>query len=236
MEHISVPAKLVAKNPDKISFEEAAAIPMVGMTALQGFKRLTIQKEKPIFIAGGAGGVGTILIKLLLANGNTNIYTTAGNKDSINHLKGIGISESNIINYKNEDVIDVLINKVGHFEYVIDLVGGTMSEICAELVAVFGTYMDVTFLATEKAKEQLFDKATTVLNIANYAPSLKDSEEKFEYYGNALQELFDKIEKDIISPTEINIVGTLSVETVQNAHLKLENNQTNGKKLIMMIE
>ncbi|WP_413512382.1 quinone oxidoreductase family protein [Myroides odoratus] len=235
-ELISVPAKLVSKNPDKLSFEEAAAIPMVGMTALQGFNRVTIPKDKPIFLTGGAGGVGTILIKLLLANGNTNIYTTAGNKDSINHLKNIGISENNIINYKEEDLIEVLRNKVGHFEYVIDLVGGKMSEIAAELVAVFGMYMDVTFLATEKAKEQLFDKATTILNIANYAPALKNSETRFEYYGNALRELFDKIEKDIISPTKINIVGKLSVETVQKAHLMMENNQTNGKKLIMIIE
>ncbi|MBL1409943.1 quinone oxidoreductase family protein [Sphingobacterium faecale] len=235
-EFISVPAKLLAKNPDKISFEEAAAIPMVGMTALQSFKRVTIPREKPIFIAGGAGGVGTIFIKLLLANGNMNIYTTAGNNKSISHLKSIGIRKKNIINYKNEDVIDVLSKKNGQFEYVIDLVGGTMSEICVELITVFGTYIDVTFLATEKAKEQLFDKATTILNIANYAPALKNSDEKFEYYGNALQELFDKIEKDIISPTEINIVGKLSIETVQKAHLMMENNQTNGKKLIMTID
>lgn len=235
-EFISVPAKLLSKNPNKISFEEAAAIPMVGMTALQGFHRVNIPKEKPIFIAGGAGGVGTILIKMLLANGNTNIYTTAGNKNSVNHLKDIGVKESNIINYKNEGLIDLLISKVGHFEYVIDLVGGRMSEICAELVTVFGTYMDVTSIATEKAKEQLFDKATTILNIANYAPALKNSEEKFEYYGNALRELFDKIEKDIISPTEINVVGKLSVESVQKAHLMMENNQTNGRKLIMTID
>ena len=235
-EFISVPSKLLAKNPSKLSFLQATAIPMVGMTAFQCFNRITIPKEKPIFIAGGAGGVGTILIKLLIANGNQNIFTTAGNDESITHLKNIGVNESNIINYKKEDILTVLKEKVEVFDYVIDLVGGKMSEICAELVNVFGTYVDITFLTTEKAKETLFDKATTVVNIANYAPTLKSGSEKFEYYGNALRTLFDKIEQNIISPTEINVIGTLSVNTVQTAHQLMEDNQTNGKKIVMMIE
>jgi NADPH2:quinone reductase len=126
--------------------------------------------------------------------------------------------------------------KIGYFEYVFDLVGGNISEMCAELIDVFGTYAGITFLTTDHAKEILFDKATKVINVANYAPTLKSSSEKFEYYGNALKELFEKIEKNIISPTEIDIVGTLTVETVQNAHLRMENNLTNGRKLIMTIK
>lgn len=235
-EFISVPSKLVAKNPSKLSFEQATAIPMVGMTALQCFNRIVIPKEKPIFITGGAGGVGTILIKLLISNGNFNIYTTSGNNQSKVHLKNIGVNESNIINYKKEDIVIVLKEMVGDFDYAIDLVGGKMSEISADLLNVFGIYVDVTFLATEKAKETLFDKATSIINIANYAPTLKSGSEKFEYYENALKELFDKIEQNTISPTEINVIGTLSVETVQKAHHLMENNLTNGKKLIMTIE
>lgn len=236
-EFISVPAKLIAKIPSKITFEEASAVPMVGMTALQCFKRILVPKEKSILITGGAGGVGTILINLLLANGNKNIYTTAGNNESINHLKKIGLNEKNIVDYKNEDVIKSVKskNKNESFEYVIDLVGGKMSEICAELIDVFGTYLDVTSLTTQNAKELLFDKATTIVNIANYAPTLKTGSGKFEYYGSTLKELFDKIEKNIITTTEIKVVGNLSVETVQKAHQLMENNQTKGKKLVMSI-
>lgn len=235
-EYISVPSKLIAKNPPGLTFEQAAAMPMVGMTALQCFNRVVVPKEKPVFIAGGAGGVGTVLIKLLLANGNANVYTTAGNHESIEHLKNIGLSESRIINYKEEDIIKVLKERVGDFEFVIDLVGGKISEICAKLVDVFGTYIDVTFLATDSAKELLFDKATTVVNIANYAPTLKEGSEPLEYYGNALGELFDKVKNHIISPTAINVVGSLGVETVQKAHRLMENNQTKGKKLIMSVD
>lgn len=235
-EFTSVPAELVAKKPEKLTYEQATAIPMVGMTALQCFKRVVIPKDKAIFITGGAGGVGTILIKLLLANGNKNIYTTSGNKDSTNHLKNIGINENNIVDYRKDNITNMLKAKNGNFEYVVDLVGGPMSEICAELIDVFGTYVDITFLATEKAKETLFDKATTIINITNYAPTLKNTSDKYEYYGNALKELFDKIDKDIITAPEVAIIGDLSVENVQKAHLILENNQTRGKKIVMTVE
>ena len=237
-EFISVPAKLLAKNPPGLSFAQATAIPNVGMTALQVFNRAGIPKNKSIFIAGGAGGVGTILIKLLLANGNKNIYTTAGNNESINHLKNIGLREDNIINYRTGNILKILKEKNNneYFEYTIDLVGGKMSEVCAELTAVFGTYINVAFLATKNARDLLFDKATTVVNIANYAMMLINDPEKLEFYGNALKEIFDKVNENIITSTEINIVGNLSVETVQKAHQLLESNQTKGKKLVMLVE
>lgn len=234
-EFISVPEKLVAKNPANTTFEEASAIPMVGMTALQCFKRVIIPKHEAVFISGGAGGVGTILIKLLIANGNNAIFTTAGSTESIAHLKKLGIDESHIINYKKDDVVTALKAKKEYFKFTIDLVGGKMSEVCADLVDVFGTYVNVTYLSTDCANELLFDKATTIVNIANYAPSLKNNSDTFEYYKNTLNELFDRLEKNIISPTEINVIGGLTVETVQTAHMLMENNQTKGKKLIMSI-
>jgi NADPH:quinone reductase-like Zn-dependent oxidoreductase len=235
-EFISVPAALVAKTPSKISFEQAAAIPLVGLTAWQCFSRVVIPTYEPIFIAGGAGGVGTILIKLLLANGNSNIYTTAGNAESIHHLENIGVVKNNIIDYNKEDVVAWLRSKNKLFKYAFDLVGNKMSEVCAELLDVFGTYFDVTFRATPKARELLFGKAATIANIANYASALRQETGKLAYYGNTLNELFEKINSNIISPAEINIVGNLSVETVQKAHLLMENNETKGKKLVMTME
>ncbi|MFT3979975.1 MAG: NADP-dependent oxidoreductase [Ferruginibacter sp.] len=238
-EFISIPAELIAKIPSGISFEDAAALPMAGMTALQCFNRAFtfIPKEKPIFITGGAGGVGTMLIKLLLENGNNHIYTTAGNSDSIQHLKNIGLAENNILDYRKEDMIESLKSAAGvkYFDYVADLVGGKISETAGELVSVFGTYVDVTNLLTQKARELLFDKASTVVHIANYAPALITDGSMFKYYGNMLDELFSKIVQQSITPAPINIIGNLSVESVQKAHRLMENNETKGKKLVMTI-
>lgn len=236
-EYISVPAQMLAKNPVNLTFEQAAATPMVGMTALQCFNRLAIPQDNSVFIAGGAGGVGTILIKLLLEAGNNNIYTTAGNTESIRHLKNIGIAEDNIINYTKESLVPSLraANNDESFDFVIDLVGNEMSEVSSELGKVFGTYADVTHFLTKKAGETLFDKAATIVNIANYAPASFDTKEKYSYYGILLKELFDRFEKNIISPAEVNIIGGLNLETVKKAHAMMEQNQARGKKLVMCI-
>ena len=237
-EFISVPQYLLAKNPENLTYEQATAIPLVGMTALQCFKRVAIPGDKPVFISGGAGGVGSILIKLLLANGNRQIFTTGGNEESIGQLLYLGLTENQIINYKTEELLSLLREKTetGYFEYVIDLVGGNMSEICAELVDIFGTYVDVSFLTTSKAREHLFGKATTIVNIANYAQALKTEKNNLRYYGKSLEDLFDRIQRNEITPASIHVVGDLSVETVKKAHMLMEENQTKGKKLIMKIE
>lgn len=233
-ELISVPQELVAKNPERLSYEEAAALPMVGMTALQCFKRAAVPDHKKIFIAGGAGGVGTMLIKLLRANGHQHIYTSAGNLQSRDHLIALGLQRDHIVNYNEADLVAVL--GEGDFDHVIDIVGGKMSDICAKLVSVYGTYVDVTFLATDTARELLFDKATQIINIANYAQSFSKAEDRFSYYGTTLKELFHEIENGTIAPTNIAIMGNLSVETVSKAHLLLEGNKTNGKKLVMTVK
>lgn len=236
--HISIPVQLLAKNPASLSFEQAAALPMAGMTALQCLKRVTMPKDKAIGITGGAGGVGTILIKLLLAYGHQHIYTTAGNADSIGHLKQLGLPEDHIIDYKRDDVLTAMRtrSKLEHFGYIIDLVGGPLSETFAALLDVFGTYVDVTQLTTAHARETLFDKAATIVNIANYAPALKSGTASLAYYGDALGELFDKIERQLITPAPVDVLGNFSVATVQQAHLMMEQNQAKGKKLVMVMD
>jgi len=234
---ISVPVELIAKIPPNITFEQAAAIPMVGMTALQCFNRVPVPKDSFVFIVGGAGGVGTILIKLLLAKGHKNLYTTAGNKESKTHLMQLGLPESHIVDYTKEDILSFLRKASGqdYFHFVFDLVGGNMSEIATELIEVFGTYVDVTFLTTAEAKTTLFDKAANVVHVANYAPALLYGKNQLSYYGTSLNDLFTKMKEQIITPSKIHIVGDLSVETVQKAHLLMENNQTKGKKLVMTV-
>ena len=63
-EYVTVPEKEVITKPSTISFEEAAAIPMAAMTALQALRKGNIQKGQQVLIVGCAGGVGTFAIQL----------------------------------------------------------------------------------------------------------------------------------------------------------------------------
>jgi len=233
-EYISVPHQIVARKPSNISFEEAAALPISSLTAMQCCNRLKISTEESVFISGGAGGVGSVLIKLLLSQGITRIVTTAGNAESRQQLLNVGLQPHQIVDYKAANAISLIIqgNRNQLFDYSIDLVGRQMSVLCSNLIRLNGTYVDVTSVTTEEARENLFNIGAVVYNISNYAYSLKGN---FTYYGELLDRVKNLVERGTISPSPINVLGEFELNTVKKAHALMEGNQTQGRKLIMRI-
>ncbi len=68
----------------------------------------------------------------------------------------------------------------------------------------------------------MFVKATTAINLTNYAYSINGNNADTNLYSKNLTILFDKIKDGIIAPPEGKIVGNLSMETVKFANQKLE--------------
>lgn len=64
-EYVTVPEKLMALKPSNLSFEQVAAVPMAGVTALQGLRDYgKIQAGQNVLIQGAAGGVGTFAVQI----------------------------------------------------------------------------------------------------------------------------------------------------------------------------
>lgn len=231
-EYISVPEAIVSFKPNNISFEQAAAIPSTGLTSLQIFNRLKLNSENTVLVTGATGGVGSFLIKILLAHNIQQITATVGSEENRQILLNLGLKNHQIINYKEENLIGNILkaNNDQPFEYGIDLVGNYMSEVTAEVLKINGTYVDVTALVTKDAHEALFNKGTMIMNISNYAYG---KIKKYDYYKNSLFEIKKLIENETIPPPQYKIVGNLSLDTVMQAHSILKNNQTQGHKLIM---
>jgi NADPH:quinone reductase len=237
-EYIVLPEEIVSIKPKTLNFNEAASIPVAGLTAIQTVERLSPASNDSVFISGGAGGVGSMVIRLLLHKGITRIFTTAGNADSREKILSYGIADKSIIDYKERGVAERLISLNGNhkFDFCIDTVGDSMSEICAEVLKVNGVYADVTFLATDSARAKLFNKGTTVVNVSNYAYGIEGDREKMKYYHNKLDLLKQQLDNKSLPLTTVKNIGKLSVETVREAHVLLESNQSNGNKLVMEID
>lgn len=231
-EYIAVPEAIVSFKPKNISFEQAAAIPSAGLTSLQIYNRLKLNPDNTVLVTGATGGVGSFLIKLLLAHNIRQITTTVGSEENRQILLRLGLKDHQIINYKEKNLIENIVkaNNDKPFEYGIDLVGNYMSEVTAEVLKINGTYVDVTALVTKEAHEALFNKGTLIMNISNYTYGMV---KKYEYYKNSLLEIKKLIENETILPPQYKIVGNLSLDTVLQAHSILKNNQTQGHKLIM---
>ncbi len=106
-EFIAVNENDVALKPKNISFEEAASIPLVGLTVWQAFvKKAKLKQGQKVFIQAGSGGVGTIAIQLAKYLGATVATTTS--KDNFELVKSLGADVA--INYKTQDFETILKN------------------------------------------------------------------------------------------------------------------------------
>ena len=235
-EEIVVPEALVVRKPANLNFNQSAAIPLVGLTAVQAVLRCPFEPMDKIFVAGGAGGVGSMIVRLLKLKGARNIFSTAGNEESRNQLLSMGLSEDQVHDYRDAQIVENLLSAAGgEMDVCFDTVGEKMSEISADIIKIEGVYADITFLATEAARDNLFGKGVTILNISNYAHALDGVTGKLNFYRENLDFLRQKLESDELAATPIEVVGDLSVETVAKAHDLLEKNLTRGKKLVMEI-
>jgi NADPH:quinone reductase-like Zn-dependent oxidoreductase len=104
-EYIAMNEADVALKPKNLSMEEAASIPLVGLTAWQALvERANLKKGQKVFIQAGSGGVGTFAIQLAKHIGAT-VATTAS-AASAGLVKGLGADV--VIDYRKDDFEKVL--------------------------------------------------------------------------------------------------------------------------------
>nr|WP_263323144.1 NADP-dependent oxidoreductase [Neobacillus sp. Marseille-Q6967] len=138
-EYIAIHEDDIALKPKNLSFEEAASIPLVGLTSYQALTDiLQLQKGQKILIQAGAGGVGTFAIQLAKLMGAT-VATTASEAGA-NLVKYLGANE--IINYKTEKFEEILKN----YDAVFDTLGGEILEKSFEVIKSGGKIVSVSGL------------------------------------------------------------------------------------------
>jgi NADPH:quinone reductase-like Zn-dependent oxidoreductase len=104
-EFIAIDEADVARKPAKISMEEAASIPLVGLTAWQALVEVgKVKRGQKVFIQAGSGGVGTFAIQLAKHLGATVATTTSGKNVELVRSLGADV----VIDYKTQDFEKVL--------------------------------------------------------------------------------------------------------------------------------
>lgn len=109
--------KLITKKPSDVPFEEAAAIPLAGLTAYQAInEHLKIAEGQKILIQAAAGGVGHLAVQFAKLNGAFVAGTASGENEDF--LKSLGVDQ--FINYKHQKFEEVFQNG----DAVLDAMGG----------------------------------------------------------------------------------------------------------------
>jgi NADPH:quinone reductase-like Zn-dependent oxidoreductase len=86
-EYTTAPEGFFAHMPSELSFEEAAALPLVALTGHQSLEALGLRGGESLFVGGGSGGVGHVAIQLAVARGARVVATASkGNHDFLREL------------------------------------------------------------------------------------------------------------------------------------------------------
>jgi|KBSMisStaDraftv2_1062788.scaffolds.fasta_scaffold13668_1 NADPH2:quinone reductase len=233
-EFICVPSTIVAKKPVFLSHEQAASIPVAGITAILAIEKAKKNKSRSFFIAGGAGGVETFVIMFAKLSGFRNIVATVGDDKSRSYLmQQLQLKEEQIINYRDSDFVKSAIEVNGeYFDVALDLVGGKMLSACCELLAIDGQLISVVDVPGKEDFEILFQKNASFHPIGANAYSLSTNPGHWKTYKYILNYISGLFDSNVLIKPPITILGSLSVGTVKKAHELLENNSVQGK-LIM---
>lgn len=227
-EYMNVDARVLAHKPLNISMEEAAAIPLVGITAWESlFTKGALKKGDDILIHGGAGGVGHIAIQLAKWAGAT-VYTTISSSEKETIVRELGTDH--VIPYRESSVKDYVekYTEGKGFPFVFDTVGGINLDRSFEAASVNGTVLSIAARSTHDLTP-VHSKGLS-LHVTFMLLKLLDEAKRFEH-GEILAKISGIIEGKGLSP--LLDQKTFTFEEVGKAHDYLESGKAVGKVILV---
>lgn len=150
-EYVAVPEDVLAVKPTSVSFDDAAAVPMAAVTALQGLRDLgNIQAGQKVLVYGAGGGVGTFAVQLAKHFGAD--VTAVCHTNNVELVRSLGADQ--VVDYKREDITE------SHRQYDLILaVNGSRSMTdYTRMLAHGGTAVVVGGSLSQVIKTMLFGR------------------------------------------------------------------------------
>ncbi len=217
-------ADLIAHKPKSLSFAEAAALPLVGITAWEGlFDRAKITKDDTLLVHAGTGGVGHIAIQLGKTHG-LRVATTVSTQDKAEIAKNLGADD--IIFYRDENVeeyVKRLTNGKG-FDVVYDTVGADNLDKSFKAAAVNGRVISIIGHNTHDLTN-MHTKGLSLHLVFMLLPMLTG--EGRAHHGHILREVAKMVDDGKLKPLIEEKRFTL--DQVNEAHALFASNKHLGK-------
>jgi zinc-binding alcohol dehydrogenase/oxidoreductase len=205
-EKIVVGADRIIDKPAHLSWEEAAAVPLAGLTAYRAlFTKGNIKPEDTVLINGVGGGVATFALQFAVAVG-AKVFVTSGSDHKIEKAKALGASGG--VSYKKEDWWKEMMAQSGPIDLVIDSAGGpgfnNLIRLCnnaARIVIYGGTlgsipklspqrifWKQISILGTSMGNDQEFADMVQFVDVHKIKPMV-DTVYAMEDAGKAMEKM-----------------------------------------------
>jgi len=229
-EQIAVDEKFVALKPSGVSHAQAASLPLVGLTTVQGFGRAGARAGQRILIHAGSGGVGTFAVQYARHLGlHVTSTTSSRNADFVRSL-----GAEKVIAYDRENYLE----QGGGYDIVYDTLGGAFTIDAFKVVKRGGTVISLSGppdrdFARREGAGWLVGIAVWLMGRKVYAASAKAGADYCWYFteanGDQLRDIAALVERGAIKPV---IDREFAFEQLPDALSYLEAGRARGKVVL----
>ena len=226
-EYMLADVQLLAPKPKNVTMVQAAALPLVTITAWESlYNRANVQNGQTVLIHGATGGVGHVAIQLAKLAG-AKVFTTASTEEKLSIGNRLGADVS--INYREQSVEEYVREYTDGkgFDVVFDTVGGENLDQSFQAAATYGTVLSIAARSTHDLSP-LHAKALS-LHITFMILKIMDKEKRQDY-GHILRAVTRLVEEGKIQPLVDERV--FNFDQVQEAHTLLESKNAIGKVVL----
>ncbi|MFG0421601.1 zinc-dependent alcohol dehydrogenase family protein [Pseudomonas sp. zjy_8] len=183
-EYIAVDARLIASKPHALGMREAAALPLVFITAWEGLvDRANVRSGQRVLIHGGAGGVGQVAVQLAKARG-AEVYAT-GSAGNLDFIRALGATAIDYQTQRVEAYVEQYTAGEG-FDIVYDTVGGSTLDASFKAVKPYTGHVLSCLGWGQHSLAPLSFKSATYSGVFTLAPLLTGKGR--EHHGSVLRE------------------------------------------------
>jgi NADPH:quinone reductase-like Zn-dependent oxidoreductase len=219
-EYACVPEDLLVPKPTNLTFEQAAAVPLAALTALQALR--DVGKVKPgqrLLINGASGGVGTFAVQIAKSFGTevTGVCSTR----NVDMVRSIGADHT--IDYTHDDFT----RRAQRYDLMLDLVGNRSLSECRRALNPEGVYLS----CFGQPEHLWFGPMLGLLHMAVLSPFVSHQLSTFVMSPNAedLRFMRELLEAGKVTPI---IARTYPLSEVADALRFLEEGHAQGKVVI----
>jgi NADPH:quinone reductase len=222
----------VSLMPNSLSFAEAAALPLVLITAWGGlYDRGGLQKGQTVLIHAGAGGVGHVAIQLAKLKG-ARVITTVSSEEKAGFVRALGADK--VILYSREDwVSSVLALTEGQgADLVFDTVGSVVFKESINATKHFGRIITLLGVSDSDLTEARMRNLLIGFELM-LTPMLRDLDEARDKHVQILQQCALWIDEGLLRP---HISHQFPLQQAAEAHSLIEAGHTVGKIVLSVSE